>query len=89
MDLTNLDNGALGGKDASDGEVRENTMQGTGRGRGEEVCSQFGFEVFRIIMMEGIVFDLWNDLINRSFIEQNILVIKLTTIAMEDMALSK
>ena len=29
----NLDNGALGGRDASRGEIRENTMQGTGSGR--------------------------------------------------------
>ena len=33
MDLDNLDNGALGGLDASRGETRENTMQGVGSGR--------------------------------------------------------
>lgn len=46
MDLTNLDNGALGGKDASDGEVRENTMQGTGSGR---LDGSKGFQEFLVL----------------------------------------
>ena len=35
MDLTNLDNGALGGEDADEGTTRYNTMQGNGTGRSD------------------------------------------------------